>query len=588
MSADKPSLLAWGRRHRVLLAVAFLMLMPWLLPYEALAVNILIYGLFAVGFNLLFGYTGLLSFGHASFLGVGSYLAGMSIVHGGLSWWLAILVGIASATAAGAVIGFLAIRTRGIYFAMVTLALGQIVYYLFYKAEAWTGGENGLRGIRIDPIDLFGWRLDFFNPTTKYYVMALIVGLALWFVSRVLNSPFGAVIETIRENEKRAAACGYDVARSKWLAFVLSAGVCGLAGASARAAPLDRADRLPPLPAVRTGGDDEPAGRDGHLLRTFHRRGRIPLPGGHRHQCHPLLDGGGGSGLHPLRALLPARHLGIADELAGTLGSAAMSTTGDTEAPLPVIQRRRYGAAILRTEAVSRHFGAFVALRDFTVDFPADQLTAIIGPNGAGKSTFFNVISGSIAPTSGKVWFEGRDISHLKQHEFARIGIAKSFQITNVFKQLSAHENVRVAAQAMTSRFDIWRPRGALKELKEQADALLNRVGLAGMASKPAADLAHGQQRALEIAMALAARPKLLLMDEPTAGMSPEETRVMMDLIVDLAAERTIILVEHKMKLVMGICQRLIVLHQGALLAQGTPSDIRGNDEVRRVYLGQG
>jgi branched-chain amino acid transport system permease protein len=227
MGSGHPSLLAWGRRHRVPLAAGFLVLMPWLLPYEALAVNILIYGLFAVGFNLLFGYTGLLSFGHAAFLGVGSYLAGMSMVHVGLNWWSAILVGVA----AGAVIGFLAIRTRGIYFAMVTLALGQIVYYLFYKAEAWTGGENGLRGIRLEPIELFGWQLSFFDPITKYYIMAVIVVLALWFVSRVLNSPFGAVIETIRENEKRAAACGYDVARSKWLAFVLSAAICGLAGA---------------------------------------------------------------------------------------------------------------------------------------------------------------------------------------------------------------------------------------------------------------------------------------------------------------------------------------------------------------------
>jgi branched-chain amino acid transport system permease protein len=231
MGSGHPSLLAWGRRHRVPLAAGFLVLMPWLLPYEALAVNILIYGLFAVGFNLLFGYTGLLSFGHAAFLGVGSYLAGMSMVHVGLDWWSAILVGVAAATAAGAVIGFLAIRTRGIYFAMVTLALGQIVYYLFYKAEAWTGGENGLRGIRLEPIELFGWQLSFFDPITKYYIMAVIVVLALWFVSRVLNSPFGAVIETIRENEKRAAACGYDVARSKWLAFVLSAAICGLAGA---------------------------------------------------------------------------------------------------------------------------------------------------------------------------------------------------------------------------------------------------------------------------------------------------------------------------------------------------------------------
>ena len=230
MRADNPSLLAWGRRHRVPLAAGFLVLMPWLLPYEALAVNILIYGLFAVGFNLLLGYTGLLSFGHAAFLGVGSYLAGMSIVHGGLSWWLAILGGGAAATAAGAIIGFLAIRTRGIYFAMVTLALGQIVYYLFYKAEAWTGGENGLRGIRVEKIQLGGFELDFLNPLTKYYLLFVFVALALWFVSRLLNSPFGAVIEAIRENEQRTAACGFNVARSKLLVFVISAGVCGLAG----------------------------------------------------------------------------------------------------------------------------------------------------------------------------------------------------------------------------------------------------------------------------------------------------------------------------------------------------------------------
>ncbi len=244
-------------------------------------------------------------------------------------------------------------------------------------------------------------------------------------------------------------------------------------------------------------------------------------------------------------------------------------------------------SVILKTQAVGRQFGAFVALKNVSVEFPANELTAIIGPNGAGKSTFFNVISGAIAASSGQVWFEGKEITQLKQHEYARNGIAKSFQITNVFKQLSAHENVRVAAQAMHSRFNIWRPRAADQYLGDFADSLLARVGLSDVRLRAAADLAHGQQRALEIAMALAAKPKLLLMDEPTAGMSPEETTIMMDLIVSLAAERTVILVEHKMKLVMSICKRLIVLHQGQLLAQGTPADIRGNTEVKRVYLGQ-
>ena len=242
---------------------------------------------------------------------------------------------------------------------------------------------------------------------------------------------------------------------------------------------------------------------------------------------------------------------------------------------------------ILSVQGVGRRFGAFVALKDVTVAFPAGQLTAIIGPNGAGKSTFFNVISGALAPSSGQVSFEGRDITGLPQHQFARFGIAKSFQITNVFKQLSAFENVRVAAQMRHSRFGLFKPRSALHEPLDAARALLLRVGLADVAGKRAADLAHGQQRALEIAMALAAEPRLLLMDEPTAGMSPEETTVMMDLIIRIAQERTVVLVEHKMKLVMGICQRLVVLHHGELLAEGTPDEIRHNADVKRVYLGQ-
>ena len=221
---------------------------------------------------------------------------------------------------------------------------------------------------------------------------------------------------------------------------------------------------------------------------------------------------------------------------------------------------------ILATENVTMQFGPFVALNNVSASFESNKLTAIIGPNGAGKSTFFNLVSGAFAPTLGRIRFQGRDITGMAQHEFARMGIAKSFQITNVFKLLSAHENVRVAAQMRRTRFELLRPRADLKDLIDQADALLHRVGLTGLRDKRAGDLAHGQ---------------------PTAGMSPEETLAMMDLITSLAEERTVILVEHKMKLVMGICQRLVVLHHGEVLAEGTPDDIRTNDEVKRVYLGQ-
>ena len=217
-------------RHRVLASTVFLAIFPFIMPYEALAINILIFGLFAMGFNLLFGYMGLLSFGHAAFLGIGSYLTGIGIVHYGMPWGLAILAGILGAAIGGLIMGYLAIRTRGIYFSMVTLALGQIVYYIFYKAESLTGGENGLRGVRVDNFNIFGIPVDFLNPLIKYYVILFFVVIAIWLISRILSSPLGAVMEAIRENEKRAAACGFDVARTKLLVFVLSAAICGLAG----------------------------------------------------------------------------------------------------------------------------------------------------------------------------------------------------------------------------------------------------------------------------------------------------------------------------------------------------------------------
>lgn len=224
------ALIDLARAHRVASVLLFLLVFPFLMPYDALSVNILIFGLYAVGFNLLFGYTGMLSFGHAAFLGVGSYLAGIAVVSGGWPWWAAIALGVVSASLVGVLMGYLAIRTRGIYFSMVTLALAQIIYYVFYKADGWTGGENGLRGVKVETINLPGISIDFIDPLNKYYVILFFVALAMWFISRVLNSPFGAVIESIRENEKRAVACGYDVARAKLLVFVLSAGICGLAG----------------------------------------------------------------------------------------------------------------------------------------------------------------------------------------------------------------------------------------------------------------------------------------------------------------------------------------------------------------------
>jgi branched-chain amino acid transport system permease protein len=229
--SPKDGLMDLAYRHRVLLSAIFLLVFPLLVPFKALAVNILIYGLYALGFNLLFGYLGLLSFGHSALFGAGSYACGILLVHYGLPWWAGIMLGSLAGAVMAGIIGLFAIRTSGIYFAMVTLALSQCVYYLFYQATGLTGGENGLRGVNVDQISIFGLHLSFVDPLTRYYVVAACVILALFFLSRILASPFGAVIEAVRENEARAKASGYNVRNVRLMTFILSGGFCGLAGA---------------------------------------------------------------------------------------------------------------------------------------------------------------------------------------------------------------------------------------------------------------------------------------------------------------------------------------------------------------------
>ena len=242
--------------------------------------------------------------------------------------------------------------------------------------------------------------------------------------------------------------------------------------------------------------------------------------------------------------------------------------------------------ALLRTEQLTRAYGSLLAVDRVSLAVHEGELCSIIGPNGAGKTTLFRLISGEVAPTGGRIWFRGRDVTGLAQHTVSRLGIAKSYQITNIFPHLSVLENVRVAAQGYGRSFNFWSRADALTDARDRATALLETMGLTGKAELLAAHLSHGEKRHLELAIALAADPVLLLLDEPTAGMSPEETDATMVLIRELAAGRTIVLVEHKMKVVMKISDRITVLHQGQVLADGTPEEIRANEVVQRTYLG--
>lgn len=218
--------------HRVAAVLVFLVIFPLITPYEALATDVLIYGLYALGFNLVFGYMGVLSFGHAAFFGVGAYGTGIAIVHFGVHWVPAIFIGVLMSGLTAMIVGAMAIRTRGIYFAMVTLALAQCVYYIVYQMSEYSGGEDGLTGVSVRDVNLGITSVNMVqDPMGKYYIMLAFVAVAIFLFSRILNSPFGAVLEAVRENETRARACGYNVLMTRWVAFVLSGLFCGLAGA---------------------------------------------------------------------------------------------------------------------------------------------------------------------------------------------------------------------------------------------------------------------------------------------------------------------------------------------------------------------
>ena len=244
-------------------------------------------------------------------------------------------------------------------------------------------------------------------------------------------------------------------------------------------------------------------------------------------------------------------------------------------------------AALLEAEKLSRSFGRLQAVDRVDFEVRAGELRSVIGPNGAGKSTFFKLIAGELPPSSGRLRFDGEDITGLPQFAVSQRGIAKSYQITTIFPDLTVHENVRVAVQCRRSVMNCWSRADRLPGVAETTRQILSAVELDAKADLPAAHLGHGLQRHLEIAIALACDPKLLLLDEPTAGMSPEETERTIALVKRIATGRTVILVEHKMKVVMSISDRITVLHQGAVLAEGNPEAIRADPRVQQVYLGR-
>jgi branched-chain amino acid transport system ATP-binding protein len=246
------------------------------------------------------------------------------------------------------------------------------------------------------------------------------------------------------------------------------------------------------------------------------------------------------------------------------------------------------GPLVLRTVGLRKHFGGVQAVSGVDLAVPEGDLRAIIGPNGAGKTTLFNLITGDLPHDSGQIYFRGEEISGLAPQDLCRRGLARTFQVTSIFRRLTALENVQTALLTYHRRHhDIFRP--ARRLYCDEAMILLDRVGLGAQAAKPSGILSHGDQRRLELALALASEPHLLMLDEPTAGMAPRERHEIMALAAGIAADArlTIVFTEHDMDVVFAVARRISVLHQGAVIADGTPLEVRGDPQVQRVYLGQ-
>lgn len=244
--------------------------------------------------------------------------------------------------------------------------------------------------------------------------------------------------------------------------------------------------------------------------------------------------------------------------------------------------------ALLKTVDLCRDFGSIKAVHDVSIEIEEGKVFSIIGPNGAGKTTLFNLISGHLEPSSGKVVFRSRTIQGLKPFQTSHLGIARSFQLNNLFPALGVTENVRLAVQSRYPvRYNLISHCKKYSKIYEKAEAIVSQIGLAEFSETPAKALSHGDKRLLEIGIALATDPVLLLLDEPTSGMAPEETARMIDFIQKLKGQLTVVVIEHKMPVVMSVSDQLIVMHQGEVIANGKPLEVRENPEVKRAYLGE-
>ncbi len=558
--------------------------------YLGLLTEVLVFGLFALAYDVLLGHAGVLSLGHSAFVGVAAYTTGLLLARYRAPLELSVLAGAVGGLVTALVLGALVLRKRGVYLAMLTLALSQVFYYVVLMWTPVTGGTDGLGNLPVLALsEPLGWRLSK-RPVTRYYVVAAVVFLAMLAIRYLLRSPFGRVMRAVKANETRAAACGYDTRRVKLVAFAISGLFSGLAGALLTVVlefvPIENIHwQMSGAVLIMTlfGGT-------GTLLGPFVGAGVFIWMRDFLSKYLEYWEVFVGASFVLIVLFLPEGIVGTLARLVTRRRAAPVSAEEDR---LPEPERLvradpRSGDAdgrLLESRGLTKRFGGLTAVDRVDFVVRRGELRSVIGPNGAGKTTFFNLLTGVLPPSAGRILWKGADITGQPAHKISRLGIARSYQITNIFGDLTVFENVRIAAQSRVTHYRFWGNPDRLTAVNERAEEILRELGLSARRDVRGAELSHGEQRYLEIGVALATDPDFLLLDEPTAGMSPDETRRTAALVRRLAGLVTIVVVEHDMEVVMGISDRITVLNYGEVLAEGTPAEIRENADVRRVYL---